>query len=66
VSTTYKTLSNIMLSRLVHMHRQLEIINVDIDNRSTAGHISYICQILEKKWELSELVHQLFINSKKA
>jgi hypothetical protein len=36
VSTTYKTPSNIMLSRLVHMHRKLLEINVDIDNRSTA------------------------------
>ena len=44
------------------------IINVDFDgNRSTIGHIFYcIHQILEKKWEYNEVVHQLFIDFKKA
>ena len=32
----------------------------------TSTHIFCICQILEKKWEHNEAVHQLFINFKKA
>jgi hypothetical protein len=35
-------------------------------NRSTVDHIFCICQILEKKWEYSEEVHQFFIDFKKA
>ena len=35
-------------------------------NRSTIDHIVCIRQILEKKWEYSEPVHQLFIDFKKA
>jgi hypothetical protein len=35
-------------------------------NRSTTDQIFCICQILEKKWEYNETVHQLFINFKKA
>ena len=35
-------------------------------NRSATLHIFYICQILEKKWEFNETVHQLFIDFKKA
>ena len=35
-------------------------------NRSTTDHIFCIRQILEKKWEHSEAVHQLFIDFKKA
>ena len=34
-------------------------------NRSTTDHISSIRQILEKKWEYNEAVHQLFIDFKK-
>ena len=34
--------------------------------RSTTDHIFCIRQILEKKWEYSESVHQLFIDFKKA
>jgi len=33
---------------------------------STTDHIFCIRQILEKKWELSEAVHQLFMDFKKA
>jgi hypothetical protein len=32
----------------------------------TTDQIFYICQILEKKWEYSSTVHQLFIDFKKA
>ena len=35
-------------------------------NRSTIDHIFRIRQILEKKWEYNEEVHQLFIDFKKA
>ena len=35
-------------------------------HRSTIEHIFCICQILEKKWEYNEEVHQLFIDFKKA
>jgi len=35
-------------------------------NRSTTDHIFCIRQILEKKWENNEAVHQLFIYFKKA
>jgi hypothetical protein len=33
-------------------------------NRSTTDQIFCICQILEKKWEYNETVHQLFIDFK--
>jgi hypothetical protein len=35
-------------------------------NRSTTDQIFCILQILEKKWEYNETVHQLFIDLKKA
>jgi len=35
-------------------------------NRSTTDHIFCIRQILEKKWEYNEVVHQLFIDFKEA
>jgi hypothetical protein len=35
-------------------------------NRSTTDQIFCIHQILEKKWEYNETVHQLFIDLKKA
>ena len=66
--TTYKVLSNILLSRLIPYAK--EIIGDHQcgfqRNRSTIDHIFCIRQILEKKWEYSEPVHQLFIDFKKA
>jgi len=66
--TTYKILSNILLSRLIPYAK--EIIGEHQCgfrcNRSTTGHIFCIRQILEKKWEYYEEVHQLFIDFKKA
>jgi len=41
----------------------LGIISVDFD---TKCHIFCIREILEKKWEYNEAVHQLFIGFKKA
>jgi hypothetical protein len=43
----------------------LGIISVGFDvNRSTTDQIFCIRQILEKKWEYNETVHQLFIDFK--
>ena len=67
--TTYKVLSNILLSRLIPY---AEKVIGDHQcgfrrNRSTTDHIFCIRQILEKKkWEYNEAVHQLFIDFKKA
>ena len=62
--TTYKILSNILLSRLTPYAE--EIIGDHqcgfSCNRSTTDHIFRICQIHEKKWEYNETVHQLFID----
>ena len=69
LSITYKILSNILLSRLTpdaeeiigdHQYR------FQRHNRSTTDHVFCIRQILEKKWEYNESVHQLFIDFKKA
>ena len=65
---TYKILSNILLSRLIPFAK--EIIGDQQcgfrRNRSTIDHIFCIRQILEKKWEYNEEVHQLFIDFKEA
>jgi hypothetical protein len=68
LSTSYKILSNILLSRL---GPYIDKITGDHQcgfqhNRSTTDQIFCICQILEKKREYSETVHQLFIDFKKA
>jgi hypothetical protein len=68
LSTTYKILSNILLSRLTP-HAEEIIVNHRcgyLHNRSTADHILCIGQILGKKLEYNEVVHQLFIDYKKA
>ena len=66
--TTYKIVSNILLSRLTAYAE--EIIGDHQcgfrRSRSTAEHILCIRQILEKKREYNEEVHQLFIDFKKA
>ena len=68
LTTTYKILSNILLSRLIPYAE--EVIGDHQCgfrcNRSTTDHIFCIRQILEKKWEYNEAVHQLFIDFKKA
>ena len=66
--TTYKILSNILLSRLIPYAKEI-IGDHQCDfrrNRSTIDLIFCIRQILEKKWEYNEEVHQLFIDFKKA
>jgi hypothetical protein len=66
--TSYKILSNILLSRLI-LYAD-EIIGDHQcgfrHNRSTTDQVFYIHQILEKKWEYNGTVHQLFIDFKKS
>jgi hypothetical protein len=67
LSTAYKILSNILLSRLTPYVNEI-IGNHQCGfrcNRST-DQIFYIRQILEKKWEYTGTEHQLFIDFKKA
>jgi len=68
LSTTYKILSNILLSNLTPYAE--EIIGDHLcgfqHKRSATDHIFSIHQILEKKWEYNKAVHQLFIDFKKA
>ena len=66
--TTYKILSNILLSRLTSYAE--EIIGDHQcgfrRNRSTTDHLFCIRQMPEKKWEYNEAVRQLFTDFKKA
>jgi len=66
--TMYKILSNMLPSRLTPY--AVEIIGDHQCgfrcNRSITNHILCIRQILQKKWEYNEAVHQLFIDFKKA
>jgi hypothetical protein len=66
--TSYKILSNILLSRLSPYVD--EIIGDHQSgirrNRSTTDQILCIRQILQKKWEYNETVHQQFVDFKKA
>jgi hypothetical protein len=68
LSTSYKIVSNILLSRL-----SLYVDEIIGDyqcgfrrNRSSTDQVFCICQILEKKCEYNETVHQLFVDFKKA
>jgi hypothetical protein len=68
LSTSYKILSNILLSWFTPY---VDEIIGDHQcgfkrNRPTTDHIFCTRQILEKKWEYSGTVHQLFLNFKKA
>jgi hypothetical protein len=68
LSSAYKILSNILLARLTPYVN--EIIRDHLcgfrHNRSTMDQIFYIRQILEKKFEYNGMVHQLFIDFRKA
>jgi hypothetical protein len=68
LATTYKVLSNILLSKLTpYAGEIIEYYNCGFERkRSTADHILCIHQKLEKKWEYYEAAHQLFIEFKKA
>jgi hypothetical protein len=68
LSTSYKMLSNILLSRL---SPYVDEIIGDHQcgfrrNRSTTDQVFCVCQVLEKKWEYIEAVHQLLVGFKKA
>jgi hypothetical protein len=67
LTTSYKILSNILLARLTPYED--EIIGDHQcgfwHNWSMTDQIFYIWQILEKKWEYNDTVHQLFIDSRK-
>jgi sorting nexin-29 len=66
--TTYKILHNILLSRLIPYAEEI-IADHQCGfqrNMSATDHIFCIRQILEKKREHNEAVHQLFIDFKKA
>ena len=66
--TTYKILSNILLSRLIPYAKEIiRIINVAFDatGRLLIIHSAF-AKYLRKKWEYNEEVHQLFIDFKKA
>jgi len=65
--TTYKILSNILLSRLITYAEETtgdHQCGFQRDRPTTC--IFCIHQILEKKWEYEEAVHQLFIDFEKA
>ena len=65
---TYKLLSNVLLSRLTLYAEEItgDLLGGFRRNRSTTDHIFCIRQILEKKWEYNEAVHQLHTDLKKA
>jgi hypothetical protein len=66
LSTTYKVLSNILLSRLTPYAEEItgEHYYGFRCNSSTTDHIVCIRQLIEKKWEYIQAVHQLFIDFK--
>ena len=68
MSTTHTILSSFFLSKLIP---DTEEIIGDHQcglqcTRLSTGHVFYIHQILEKKWEYNEVVNQLYIDLKKA
>jgi hypothetical protein len=68
LSTAYKILSIILLARLTLYVTEITGYHECgfHHNRSTTDQIFYICWTLEKKWEYNGIVHQLFIDFKKA
>ena len=67
LSTTYKILSNILLSRLAPYAEEITGYHEYgfQCNRSTTDDKFCTSQTLEKKWGYNEAKHQLFIDSKK-
>ena len=68
MSTSYKTLLNILLSRMTPYANEIvgEYECGFRRNRSTVDHIFSNRQILEKKWEYNKDVFQQFIDFEKA
>jgi hypothetical protein len=66
LSTSYKILLNILSRLCPYMDYITEGHRCGFrHNRSNTDQIFCICQILGKKWEYDETVHQLFIDFKK-
>ena len=66
--TTYKILSNILLSRLIPYAKEIigdHQCGFDATGRLLIMHSAF-AKYLRKKWEYNEPVHQLFIDFKKA
>ena len=68
LSTSYKILSNILLSRMTpHANEIIGEYQCGFRrNRSSVDHIFSIRQVLEKKWEYNMDICQLFIDFEKA
>jgi hypothetical protein len=66
--TSYKILSSILLSRLSpYIHEIIGDHQCGLQcSRAPVNQIFIICQILEKRWEYNETVHQLFVDFKRA
>ena len=64
LSTSYKILSNILLSRMTPLANEYQC--GFRRNRSTVDHIFSIRKILEKKCEFNDEVYQLFMDFEKA
>jgi hypothetical protein len=68
LSTSYKILWNILLSRLsLYIDTIIAAHQCGFRrNRSTADQIFCIRRILKRKWEYDEIVHQVFVDFKEA
>jgi sorting nexin-29 len=68
LSTAYKILPNILVARFTPYVNEVIFDHQCVFhcNKSTMDEIFYIWQILEKKWEYNGMVHQSFIDFKKA
>ena len=68
LSTSYKILSNLLLSGMTPYANEItgEYQCGFRRNRSTVDHIFSIRQILEKKWEYNKYLYKLFIDFEKA
>ena len=66
LSTTNKILSNVLLSKLTPYAVTGDHQCGFQRNKSTTAHIFCSHQMLEKKWEQNEVVHQVFVDFKKA
>jgi hypothetical protein len=66
-STSYKILSNILLSRLTpYADKIIGDYQCGFQHNRSTDQIFCIWQVLEKKWEYNGTVHQLFIDFKTA
>jgi hypothetical protein len=67
LATTYKMLSNILLSKLIPYTDEIieDHRHAFWQNRSTTDKAFCICHILKKKWEYNGTVNQLFIDFEK-